>query len=56
MYGTHNQHSLDGVPVEMGNDARACLQDTGQLRQRLIDTWSTISQGIIDVAIDQWRT
>jgi len=27
-----------------------------ELKQRLIDTWDRIPQGIIDEAIDQWQT
>jgi len=27
-----------------------------ELKQRLIDTWDCIPQGIIDEAIDQWQT
>jgi len=30
--------------------------DTYELKQRLIDTWDYIPQGIIDEAIDQWQT
>ena len=32
------------------------IEDTSQLKQRLIDTWSTTSQSIINDAIDQWTT
>lgn len=31
------------------------IRDVTDLRQRLIDTWSGISQKVIDEAIDQWR-
>ena len=31
------------------------LTDVNQLEQCLIDTWSSLSQDIIDDAIDQWR-
>jgi len=31
------------------------LTDVSQLKQRLIDTWSSLSQDVIDDAIDQWR-
>ena len=31
------------------------LTDVNQLKQRLIDTWSSLSQDVIDDAIDQWR-
>ena len=29
--------------------------DVSELRQRLIDCWSSLSQDIIDDAIDQWQ-
>jgi len=32
------------------------VEDTSQLKQHLIDTWSTISKCIVDDAINQWRT
>jgi len=28
---------------------------TSDLKQRLIDTWATISQNVIDKAVSQWR-
>jgi len=31
------------------------VPDVSQLKQRLIDTWSSLSQDVIDDAIDQWR-
>ena len=31
------------------------LTDVNQLKQRLIDTWSSLSEDVIDDAIDQWR-
>ena len=31
------------------------VEDVGDLKRRLIDVWSDVSQGIIDDAIDQWR-
>jgi len=31
------------------------LTHVNQLKQRLIDTWSSLSQDVIDDAIDQWR-
>ena len=31
------------------------LTDVNQLKQRLIDTWLSLYQGVIDDAIDQWR-
>jgi len=31
------------------------LTDVNQLKQRLIDTWSSLSEEVIDDAIDQWR-
>jgi len=31
-------------------------RDIDELKQRLIDTWDRIPQGIIDEAIDQWQT
>jgi len=30
--------------------------DIDELKQRLIDTWDRIPQGIVDKAIDQWQT
>ena len=30
------------------------VPDVSQLKQRLIDTWSSLSQDVIDDAIDQW--
>jgi len=29
--------------------------DVSQLKQRLIDSWSSLSQDVIDDAIDQWQ-
>ena len=31
------------------------VQDVDELKRRLIDSWSSIQQAIIDQAIDQWR-
>jgi len=31
------------------------VQDVDELKQCLIDSWSSIQQAIIDQAIDQWR-
>jgi len=31
------------------------LTDVNQLKRRLIDTWSSLSQDVIDDTIDQWR-
>jgi len=31
------------------------LTDVNQLKHRLIDTWSSLSEEVIDDAIDQWR-
>ena len=44
----------------LGLDARACVYktpigDVSELRQCLIDCWSSLSQDIIDDAIDQWQ-
>ena len=33
----------------------ASLRRNQSLRQRLIDTWNSLSQSIVDGAIDQWR-
>jgi len=45
----------------MGTDAGACVcktsvSDTSDLKQRLIDTWVSIPQDVVDTAVDQWRT
>jgi len=34
---------------------KTAVPDVSQLKQRLIDTWSSLSQDVIDDAIDQWR-
>jgi len=34
---------------------KAPVGDVSELRQRLIDCWSSLSQDIIDDAIDQWQ-
>jgi len=34
---------------------KTAVPDVSQLRQRLIDTWSSLSQDVIDDAVDQWR-
>jgi len=31
------------------------VQNVDDLRQRLIDVWNGMEQGVIDDAIDQWR-
>jgi len=31
------------------------VRDTSDLKQRLIDTWASIPQSVVDEAIDQWR-
>ena len=31
-------------------------RDTDKPKQRLIDTWDRIPQGIVDEAVDQWQT
>ena len=32
------------------------VRDTNDLKQRLIDTWASIPQSVVDEAVDQWRT
>jgi len=34
---------------------KTAVPDVSQLKQRLIETWSSLSQDVIDDAIDQWR-
>ena len=34
---------------------KTLVGDVSELRQRLIDCWSSLSQDIIDDAIDQWQ-
>jgi len=34
---------------------KTAVPDVSQLKHRLIDTWSSLSQVVIDDAIDQWR-
>jgi len=34
---------------------KAAVPDVSQLKQCIIDTWSSLSQDVIDDAIDQWR-
>jgi len=34
---------------------KTAVPDISQLKQRLIDTWSNLSQDVVDDAIDQWR-
>jgi len=31
------------------------IRDVTDLRQRLIDTWNSLSQSIVDDAIEEWR-
>ena len=37
------------------SDKLVLLTDVNQLKQHLIDTWSSLSEDVIDDAIDQWR-
>jgi len=37
-----------------GRVYKTALLDTADLKQRLIDIWSSISQTVIDEAIDEW--
>ena len=34
---------------------KTAVPDVSQLKHRLIDTWSSLSQDVIDDTIDQWR-
>jgi len=34
---------------------KTAVPDVSQLKQRLIESWSSLSQDVIDDAIDQWR-
>ena len=31
------------------------IQNTGELRQRLVSVWNDLEQHVIDTAVDQWR-
>ena len=31
------------------------VRDTDDLKRRLIDTWASIPQSVVDDAIDQWK-
>jgi len=31
------------------------VRDAGNLKQHLIDTWASVSQNIINEAVDHWR-
>ena len=35
---------------------QAPVLEVADLRQRLIDTWSDLSQSIVDDAVDEWHT
>jgi len=37
-------------------DYRAKVRDVDDLKQRLIDVWDSLQQGVIDDAINQWRS
>jgi len=41
------------LTIRFGDGYRTPVEDTSQSKQHLIDTWSTISQSIIDDAIDK---
>ena len=43
-------------PCTLSDITQKMKRDTDERKQRLIDTWGRISQGIIDKAIDQWQT
>jgi len=34
---------------------KTAVLDTGDLKQRLTNTWPSVSQNIVDEAVDQWR-
>jgi len=34
---------------------KTAICDSSNLKQRLIDTWTRVSQNIIERAVDQWR-
>jgi len=34
---------------------KTAVPDVSQLKQRLVDTWSSLPQDVIDDAIDQWQ-
>ena len=34
---------------------KTAVRDTADLKQRLIETWSSIPQTVIDEAIDEWK-
>jgi len=34
---------------------KTAVHDTSDLKQHIIDTWASVSQNIIDEAIEQWR-
>jgi len=36
-------------------DYKTPVRDVSQLKLRLIDCWSSLSQDVIDDAIDQWQ-
>jgi len=37
-----------------GSGLSTAVQDVNELKQRLIDSWSSIQQTVINEAIDQW--
>jgi len=46
-------NSPDLNPVD--NRVWDMLQDTDELRKRLVATWAEFQQSVVDVAVDQWR-
>ena len=49
------KHSIKGCFRSSEKLVGLLLTDVNQLKQRLIDTWSSLSQDVIDDTIDQWR-
>jgi len=46
---------LDAGAAEAERVYKTAVPDISQLKQCPIDTWSSLSQDVIDGAIDQWR-
>jgi len=50
-----NPVNYRGLGVMQERVYKTALRDIADLKQRLVETWSSIPQTVIDEAIDEWR-
>jgi len=50
-----HDHIICGLVQERVYIVQTPVRDTSDLKQRLIDTWASISQNVIDEAVAQWK-